>query len=310
MAMTRRRAPRLDKEAVVCRLIAQAFFLLGMIPGRIAYRLANALGRIWFVLDRRHRQVAVANLTRAFGDRMPPVEIRGLARHVFCNLSRILFEIGWALHLKDSDIRKHFRFTGMHHLHAATRQKRGVLVLTAHIGNWELLLAVAGRIGLPISAIYRPFDFAPLDRFFNELRSQNGAKLFPKKGSMRKVLRSLKNNELVGILLDQNTGVFGGVFADFFGAPASTSKGLALLARQTGAPVIPMFLVREQGRFRVECGRELPALRTRDRTKDIETCTRQYNRVIEEVIRRYPEQWFWVHRRWKTKPFVPWQPDT
>jgi KDO2-lipid IV(A) lauroyltransferase len=116
------------------------------------------------------------------------------------------------------------------------------------------------------------------------------------------VMRSLKRNSLIGVLLDQNARRKHGVFADFFGAPASTSKGLALLARKTGAPVVPLFLVRDSGHFLAEFGKPLPKIMTGDKTRDIEAATLIYNKVIEEIILRYPEQWFWVHRRWKTKP--------
>lgn len=308
MAAEKQNGERLDANAVFYHLIARGFFLLGLIPRKTADRLAGVLGRIWFALDRRHREVAIENLTRAFGAEMPPDRIRALARDVFCSLMKIVFEIGWALHIKDADIRRCFRFTGMANLLAAMQQKKGVLVLTAHLGNWELLLTAAGRVGLPISAIYRPMEFEPLDRFFRQLRSRNGASLFPKKKAMRKVLRSLRDNKLVGILLDQNTGASQGVFADFFGEPAGTNKGLALLARETGTPVVPMFLVREKGFFRVICGPQLPRIKTRDKTKDIEASTQLYNKVIEDKIRSYPDQWFWVHRRWKTKPYKMWNP--
>lgn len=123
------------------------------------------------------------------------------------------------------------------------------------------------------------------------------------------VLRSLKNNELVGILLDQNTNVAAGVFVDFFGKPACTNKGLAVLARATGVPVIPAFLAREGGAFHVEFGPEIPTIKTEDEDSDIYVNTRNYNQALESIIRRYPEQWFWVHNRWKTRPCQPWPPQ-
>ncbi|MFO7932249.1 MAG: lysophospholipid acyltransferase family protein [Desulfosalsimonas sp.] len=308
MAAAKQNGIQLDSNAVFYKIIAWGFFLLGMVPRKTADRLAGVLGRIWFAADRRHRDVAIENLTRAFGCEMTQAQIRALARRIFCSLMKIVFETGWAMHIKKSDIRRHFRFTGMQNLHAAMQEKKGVLVLTAHLGNWELLITAAGKLGLPISAIYRPLEFEPLDRFFTQLRSSSGASLFPKKMAMRKVLRSLAENKLVGILLDQNTGASKGVFADFFGEPAGTNKGMALLARATGTPVVPMFLVRENGFFRVICGPRLPNIKTRDKTKDIEAATILYNRVIEDMIRRYPEQWFWVHRRWKSRPYKRWDP--
>jgi KDO2-lipid IV(A) lauroyltransferase len=291
-----------DRDAVFYYAISRAFYLLGLIPQKTAARLSRIMGRIWFVSDRRHRQVALSNLSRVYGDRLGAGQIRSMARNVFCNLVMLVFEIGWSLHIKDSDIKKHFRFRGMGNLQRALQEKKGVLILTAHIGNWELLIDAAGRIGMPISAIYRPLEFGPLDRFFIDLRRRSGATLFSKKSAMLGVMRSLKKNALIGVLLDQNSRRKHGVFADFFGTPASTSKGLALLARKTGAPVVPLFLVRDSGYFLAEFGKPLPKIMTGDKNKDIKAATLIYNKVIEDIIMRYPEQWFWVHRRWKKKP--------
>lgn len=294
------------RDTAMFHIIKGAFYLLGRIPRKTAERIADLLGRIWYAFDHRHRDIAIANLETAFGNEMTPGQIRATAHRAFGNLIRIVFEIGWGLHIDGRDIRNYFRFNGIEHLLAARRKGKGVLILTAHIGNWELLIKAAGMIGLPMSAIYRPLDFKPLDMFFVEMRSRSGAALFPKERAMRKVMRSLKDNNCVGVLLDQNSRVWSGVFVDFFGKAACTNKGLALLARATGAPVVPLFLVREDGRFRVECRPELPLIKSGDKTKDIEANTRNYNREIEAIIRRYPEQWFWVHRRWRTRPYKPW----
>ncbi len=141
-----------------------------------------------------------------------------------------------------------------------------------------------------------------MDRFFADIRARYGAKLYPKSRAMRKILRSMRNKELVGFLLDQNTNVQSGVFVDFFGKPACTHNGMAVIALGTDAPVISAFLVREGTGFRVEFGPEIPLIRTGNKEKDIVENTRQYNRVLESIILRYPDQWFWVHRRWKTRP--------
>lgn len=289
-------------EKISYRVISAAFCLLGLVPPKTACRLADTIGHIWFVFDRRHRNVAVDNLNRVFGREMSGAEIRGLARKIFQNLVRILFEIGWAQHLSDRQFWKFFRFKGLHHLGSAVKKGKGVLMLTAHMGNWELMAMAAGRLGYPMSAVYRPFDFKPLDRYFIKLRGAYGAGLYPKANAMRKILRSLKRKEVVGILLDQNTNVDAGVFVDFFGRPACTNKGLALMALGTRAPVIPVFVFRENNGFKVDIGAEIPLMETGDQEADIAMNTRLYNRVLETAIRRHPEQWFWVHRRWKTRP--------
>lgn len=289
-------------ENLLYKIINAAFTVLGLVPRKTAGALSRIFGRIWFAVDRRHRQVAIENLTLAFGRELGAADIRKLARRNFANLSMILFEIGWSMRIKEADVRRYFRIYGFENLQAAVKNNKGVLVLTAHIGNWELLIMLAAMIGFPMSAIYRPLDFAPLDRFFVDLRSRYGARMYPKARAMRKILRSLKSNELVGILLDQNTGGQSAVFVDFFGKRAGTNKGLALLARETMAPVMPAFLVREGAGYRVEFGPMIPLVKTDDKARDIEANTAQYNRVLENFIRQYPEQWFWVHRRWKSRP--------
>ena len=123
---------------------------------------------------------------------------------------------------------------------------------------------------------------------------------------MREVMKCLKRGELVALLMDQNVGWRKGVFVEFFGHRACTSKGLALLALKTRAPVVPMFLVRVQSSYSVHIGEALPLITTGDRTRDLESNTQQYNAVIESFVRRYPDQWLWVHRRWKTRPYKPW----
>lgn len=288
-------------ERIVYKIISILFYLIGLIPRRTAAKAARFLGELWFVLDKRHRDVAVRNLTHVFGAEKSAAEIRSMARRIFHNLAFILFEIGWSLRLTEKDFSKYFHIHGLHYLVNAHKKGRGVLLLTGHVGDWELMCMVAARLGYPMSAIYRPLDFKPLDQFFINLRSRSGAALYPKKNAMRPILRGLKNGELIGILLDQNTSAQSGVFVDFFNRKACTNKGLALIALHTQAPVLPLFLLREDGGYRVEFGPELPLLRTHDKARDIETNTRQYNRVLEDVIRRYPDQWFWVHRRWKTQ---------
>ena len=288
-------------EKFLYKTIVLLFSVIGLIPRYKALKIADFLGRLWFALDKRHRDVALKNLTHVFGMEKNASEIRRLARRIFRNLVFIIFEIGWLQRLQEKKFSKYFHVHGLHYLKNAHKKGKGVLVLTGHMGNWELLSMAAAMLGYPMSAIYRPLDFKPLDLFFVNLRGHYGAGLYPKKNAMRPILRGLKKGELIGILLDQNTSVKSGVFVDFFNRKACTNKGLALIALGTDTPVVPLFLLREEDGYRVEFGPEVTIIRTGDKEKDIKANTRQYNRVIEDVIRRYPEQWFWVHRRWKTQ---------
>ena len=295
-----------NSQEIAYKIIAGLLKVLGLIPRKTASKLGNFIGQILFLADRKHQKIAIDNLTRSFGHEKSSYEIKILVRRVFKNLSQILFEIGWSLRLEGKDFNKHFCINGLSNFKAAFEKGKGVLFLTAHIGNWELLPVIGAMTGRNINILFRPLDFLPLNTIFIKTRTRFGAKLIPTRHSMRKILSSLKKGEGVVILLDQNVDWYEGVFVDFFGDSACTNKGLALLALKTGAPVIPVFLVREGLGFKAEFCREVPLIKTGDKTKDVEANTQQYNRVIESVIRQYPDQWFWVHQRWKTKPYCPW----
>ena len=290
---------------------AEIFFrFIGLVPRKSAIRIAGFLGKVLFLVDSKHRKIALDNLMYAFGHQKSTYEIRCLAKQVFINLVQVVFEVGWSLQLDQRRIVKHFKMDGFRHLKKAYEKGKGVLVLTAHCGNWEFLAVVGSMIEYPVSMVVRPLDFKPLDRFFINLRSRFGGKIIPKQRSLRAILRSLDRREMVVLLMDQNVDWYEGVFVDFMGHRACTSKGLALLTLKTGAPVIPVFMVRETSGFRAEFGPEIFTVKTGDKQKDIEINTQEYNRVIENFIRRYPDQWFWVHQRWKTKPYQAWPRKT
>ncbi|MCP4104662.1 MAG: lysophospholipid acyltransferase family protein [Desulfobacteraceae bacterium] len=282
------------------------FKLIGLIPRNFAKRLGNIIGHLWFLADRKHRNIAVDNLAQAFEHEKDAYEIRMMARQVFENIGQILFEICWSLHIDRKDFNKHFYIRGLSNYRDAYEKNRGVLVLTAHMGNWELLSIIAAMAGYPLNVVFRPLDFEPMNQFVMKLRTRFGAKLIPTAHSMRKILKALKQGEVITVLLDQNVDWYNGVFVDFFGRRACTNEGLALLALKTGAPVVPVFLVREGDRFMAEFCPEIPLIKTGDKTKDVEQNTQQYNRAIEAFVRQYPDQWFWVHQRWKTKSYHPW----
>ena len=297
-------------EAISYKAIERLFRLIGLVPKKAAIKIAGVLGRVLFLVDKKHRRIALDNLRCAFGRQKSPSEIRSIAKQVFVNLVNLVFEIGWSLRLDKADFAEYFNIEGYHHIKKAYDKGRGVLVLTAHFGNWELLTVVAEMIKFPLSIVVRPLDFKPLDHLFFNLRTRFGGKIIPKKRSFRKILKSLNRGEMVGLLMDQNVDWYEGVFTDFLGRRACTNHGLALLALKTGAPVVPVFMVREKTGLIGKFGPEIPFIHTGDRRKDIEVNTRQYNRVIEDMILEYPDQWFWIHQRWKTKPYHPWPRKT
>lgn len=277
---------------------------IGALPDYIRINTGRMLGRIILRCDSRHRRIAFKNLLSAYGDAMSDAEILSLCRKVFENLGLVFMEVCWSLTKDQPALFRHFRIEGRHHMREAHKKGKGVLVLTAHFGNWELLTVIGALLGYPFRIVYRPMDFSPLENVVIRLRTRFGGDMIPKKKGFRKILNSLGRNELVGLLMDQNVACREGVFIPFFNMPACTNKGLALLALKTGAPVIPLFLRRNENGYTAEIWPEIPLTRTGDKIKDIEINTEAYTRAIEEIVRQYPDQWFgWLHRRWNTRPF-------
>ena len=279
---------------------------MGRIPRPMARRLGNLLGDTAFLLDRKHRKITLNNLVFAMGAELDARQRWRMARAIYRNLGQILFEVGWSLCASPAELDHRFRIDGLENYQAAREKGKGVLAITGHIGNWELLSIVADRVNMPINVLYRPLDFMPLNLFFEKLRGRFGARLIPTSHAMLRIVRVLKKKEVLAILMDQSVDWYDGVWVDFFGRRTCTSKGMALIALKTGAPVLPVFLYREAAGFRAVFGEEIPLVVTGDKTSDIERNTLNYSKAIEKGIRRHPEQWFWVHRRWKKRPYCLW----
>jgi KDO2-lipid IV(A) lauroyltransferase len=186
---------------------------------------------------------------------------------------------------------------------AAHAKGKGVLVITCHMGNFEMLIPAIEGTGLKGYAIYRKLDFEPLEHLIRRLRQRFGVTMVPMRGAARKIDAILRAGGVVGTLLDQNVDWYQGVFVDFFGRPACTNSGLAALAIKTKAPVLPMYTMRKNREFLIEFLPEIPLEDTGDRIKDLENNTQNYTAAIEAMVRRYPDQYFWVHNRWKTKSY-------
>ena len=284
------------------RLLLPVAWLLAHLPAETGLTLGRRIGdMLWWLLPRR-RQVTMDNLRRGLGGERPVAELRRLGRRSFQHVGMNLVEV-CRYFLRPTEVMlSRVRVQGGERLRAAAAQGRGVLILTAHYGNWELLAAAHGLTGLPLSIVIRPLDHPLLDDLAARFRRRSGAELIIKRQAVREVLQALRRQRMVGILLDQNATRAEGVFVPFFGVPASTSKGLALLALRTGAPVVPVFLRREpDGRHCMEVGEPVPP----PPDDDVVAYTARFNQVVEATIRRAPEQWLWMHARWRTQPREP-----
>jgi KDO2-lipid IV(A) lauroyltransferase len=191
---------------------------------------------------------------------------------------------------------------GLENCERALKKNKGLLMFGSHFGNWELSAVTVSLLLKPIAVIYRPLDNSILDKLVLQVRSATGNTPLAKERAMRPMLRTLQKNGVLGILIDQNVAWQEGIFVNFFGRLACTTDGLALLAVHTEAPVIPAYILRlDNGKYRMIIQPEMEVVRTDDPKKDVLINTQNFTKAIEDTVRQYPDQWLWVHHRWKTQ---------
>jgi len=276
---------------------------LGWMPRKQARLLADALTWCIYRLLGRLRRVGLRNLELA----LPTLSqqerqriLRGVFRHLgwqlveFCRMPRYTAENthGW------------IRTEGLDHYLAAKAHDKGVLIVTGHLGAWELSSFYHSLMGYPMGMVIRRLDNRLLDRFVNDIRCLHGNRVLHKNDFARGLLTAMRGGQTVGILMDTNMTPPQGEFVDFFGKQACTALGLARVALKTGAAVVPGFMLWEEAeqRYVLHFGPQLVFKQTDDAKADILAATQQCTEAIETWIRRYPDQWLWIHRRWKTRP--------
>ena len=250
------------------------------------------------------RRYAERNLTLAFPG-MTPGERAATFRRAVRSWGWMLAEFARFPRYTAGNIGDAIEVEELHHYEAAAAQGKGVLFLTAHLGAWELSSFAHSLNGYPLAYLNRPLDNPLLDRLVNRYRCLGGNHSIDRTNAVRPVLEELRAGRAVGFLFDQNVVEGqGNVFADFFGVPASTTTGLARFARKTGAVVVPGFATWNEVRGKYVLRFEPPVNLAVTQTEDADLLenTTRFNRVIERAVRRYPDQWLWVHRRWRTRP--------
>jgi Kdo2-lipid IVA lauroyltransferase/acyltransferase len=275
--------------------------LLGHLAGRLPDRwlgpLARALAWLAFSLLRLRRRVALENLSRSLG--LAEREARALARSVYWHLALGALELPRTHRITTARAMEILGPEGLSRLRSLLAVGRGVLVLSAHLGNWDLLACATALAGFPVSVVTRRIKNTALDRYWMEQRARCGVRLLEARGSAAKIVAALRRNEVVAFVLDQHEP--GGEPVPFFGRHAATSTALARIALATRAPVLPAFLLRGErpGTFRLLLKDACMSSTPPHPRSEAAVLTAIFTKILEQAIREFPEQWLWLHRRWK-----------
>lgn len=276
---------------------------ISILPRPVARAAGIGLGQLVYLLHGKLRRVGMRNLQLAFPEKSAH-ERRRILRGEFTSLGRQLAEVCLFPSYTRENVTKIVVYDGFENFERAEARGKGVIYLTAHLGGWELSAFSHSIQGHPLHVVMRGMDNPFLDRFITHLRTMHGNRAVDKDNFVRGLLSAMKAGETVGILMDTNMTPPQGVFVDFFGIPACTASGLARIALRTDAAVVPGFTIwdRELRKYRLRFDPALALIRTGDEEADIVANTALFTKVIEQYVRLYPDQWLWVHRRWKTRP--------
>jgi KDO2-lipid IV(A) lauroyltransferase len=268
-----------------------------MLPRRIGRAMFGNLGALAYLVLGRSRKVALVNLRLIYGRAVPDREIRRLARKAFVNLGRFAYDVARLRKATPQGLKRMVKVTGLDHLDGALARGKGVIALTGHVGNWELLGAYLSLMGYRINVLATRLKDARLDELVVGIRRNVGLAVLERSGGAKEALRCLKRGEILGVLIDQDTSV-DSVVVDFLGKPTKTAVGPVKLASRTGAAIVPLaMLMTEEGEYRIDV-REPVAVSGDEGLlrEDVERCSK----AVEAFVRAEPSQWVWMHKRWKS----------
>ena len=281
--------------------VAAVIGAVRVLPMRAVLAVGTVLGRAFHALDGGHRRLAIDNLRAAFPLRSR-AECAAIARRMFEHFGQLLMVLLKFSTLTPAAMLAHVEFDGEERVRAAHGHGRGVLLFTGHFGFWEINALVHALVLQPISVLARPLDSPMLHNLLEQVRTSTGNSVIYRRGAIRRVLRALAANQAVAVLIDQHMQSADAVYVDFFNRPAATTSALAALALKTGAPVVPVFaLALPGGRFRMvyEHPVDPPSAESPEALREF---TQRCTDVLEMYVRRYPERWLWMHRRWRDVP--------
>lgn len=276
---------------------------IGALPLETSIRFGKAVGRFFARKFPKLQKTALRNLEIAFPE-MPEAERKKIALGTFESLGRHLGFVSHFRKFKHEDIRNLVEVVGREHFDRAHASGRGILFFTGHFGSWEVFNLLPPAFGYGMNILVRRIDNPLIENFVDSFRTKFGSVTLDKTKSARKMFRVLENGELLGILADLNAQEKEGVFVDFFGVPASTTVSIAKLALKTNAVVLPAFAVWEESKNKYVVYLEPPVeYRAGDNSEEnVRALTQDITNVVEKYVRKYPEQWLWIHKRWNTRP--------
>jgi KDO2-lipid IV(A) lauroyltransferase len=278
-------------------------FMFRYIPLVVRKGFFISLFSLLYHLVSKTRLITLHNLQRSFPEKNSK-EIIKIAKGVYRHFAIVAAEFFDMPYITKESIHKWVDVDGYENYEVAIAKGKGILSIVAHFGNWELLPIAIPMYAKPMYIVYRPLDNPIFDNMVEYVRTMQGNELIPKGGSGKKIMELLKENQIIGILSDQNVAPYEGVFVDFFGRSACTGVGLAVMAMRSGAPVIPAFMARQKsGKYKFIIKPFIEAICTDDYEADLQVNTQRFTKIIEDIVREYPEQWLWFHQRWKTKKY-------
>ena len=296
------------KDRCIYRIVAAFGWWCRRLPKGWATQIGRTIGLLYYYLVKKRREIALNNLQIAFGSDLTAAQYRQICKASFINVGKTCVEFLRFPKLNTENIWDQVTVEGRENLSTALEEGKGAIVFLAHFGNWELLSLVYGAL-IPdrAKAIAFPLKNDLLNTYLWRHREQLSLKLIPKNRAVRETLRALRNNEAIGFFADQNAGTEG-VFVNFLGKPASAARGPAVLALKTGAPLIFSLSIRQPSdQHHVYISPAVHTESTGDFERDVERYTAQMLKQLETYIHKYPEQWLWLHNRWKTQPAEDWQ---
>jgi len=295
-----KRKPRRKLLYILAKIVSVPLYL---IPLRMGVVLGGFFGKVAYYVLRGERRKTLSHLRLAFSAEKTEKEIRSIAKRLFSNLGKNALEWVNSGKIDRKWLISRIRPLGRENIDKAHERGKGVIFLISHFGNWELMGFYLAQTGYAGPSIAKRFYIEEFNQLLVKMRTDKGVGVIYSDESPKEILRVLKGNGYIGILGDQDVRIAEGVFVDFFGKPAYTPSAPVKIASKTGALMIPVFLVREKGyRFKFIAEKAIELVSSSDSEKDTIINTARWTKLLESYIRKYPDHWVWMHRRWKTKP--------